>query len=96
MNIIYYIYNVRIISQRREIFAHNVSLTPPLFIEVPVPRQESDRSYICVFLALHFITYEECPALYTSDIIIQFTYFFFSVLKDTNLLVKYNLTLTKL
>ena len=25
------------------------SLTPPFFIEVPVPRQESERSCICVF-----------------------------------------------
>ena len=31
-----------------EIWAHKTSLTPPLFIEVSVPRQESERSCICV------------------------------------------------
>ena len=35
-------------SLRREVWAHKTSLTPPLFIEVPVPSRESDQSCICV------------------------------------------------
>ena len=31
-----------IISLRREIWAHKISLAPQLFIEVPVPSQESE------------------------------------------------------
>ena len=31
-----------------EIWAHKTSLTPPRFIEVPVIRQESERSCTCV------------------------------------------------
>ena len=30
-----------------EIWVNKSNLTPPLFIEVPVPRKESDRSCIC-------------------------------------------------
>ena len=30
-------------------FIHKSGLTPPLFIEVPVPSQKSERSYICWF-----------------------------------------------
>jgi hypothetical protein len=37
-----------IISLRGEIWAHNTSLTPPLFIEVFLPSQESEWSCICV------------------------------------------------
>ena len=37
-----------IISLRGEVWVHKTSLTPPLFIEVPVPSQESERSCICV------------------------------------------------
>ena len=33
----------QIISLRDQIWAHRTSLTPPLFIEVPVPSQESER-----------------------------------------------------
>jgi len=29
-------------------WAHKISLTPPLYIVVPVPSQESERSFICV------------------------------------------------
>ena len=36
------------ISKRGEDWAHKTSLTPPLFIEMPVPIQESERSCICV------------------------------------------------
>ena len=35
-------------KQRREVWSHATALMPPLFIEVPVPRQESERSCICV------------------------------------------------
>jgi hypothetical protein len=37
-----------IISVRVDVWAHNISLTPPLFIEVPIPSQKSARSCICV------------------------------------------------
>ena len=37
-----------IISLRKEILVHIISLTLPLFIEVTLPSQESERSYICV------------------------------------------------
>jgi len=32
---------------RGEVWAHKTSLTPPLFIDAPVPNQESVRLYIC-------------------------------------------------
>ena len=38
----------RLISLSIEVWVHKTSLTPPLFIEVPVPIQESERSCICV------------------------------------------------
>jgi hypothetical protein len=37
-----------IISLKREFRSIELVLTPPLFIEVPVPRQESEQSCICV------------------------------------------------
>ena len=40
-------YNLRLYIKRGGL-AHKTSLTPPLFIEVPVPSQESERSCICV------------------------------------------------
>jgi hypothetical protein len=33
----------RIMSLRVEVWTHKTSLTPPLYIEVPVPSQECDR-----------------------------------------------------
>jgi hypothetical protein len=41
-NLIYTAYDVW------RFWTHKTSLTPPLFIEVPVPCQESERSCICV------------------------------------------------
>ena len=38
----------RITSLRRKIWVHKTSLTPPLVIEVPVPRQECEWS--CIFM----------------------------------------------
>jgi len=38
----------RIISLRGEVWVHQISLTPPLFIEVPISRQECRPSCICV------------------------------------------------
>jgi hypothetical protein len=38
----------RIISLRMEVWAHKISLTPPPFIEMFVPSQESERSCIRV------------------------------------------------
>ena len=35
-------------SLREEVWVHKTSLTPPLFIEVPVPIQENKRSCIWV------------------------------------------------
>ena len=39
---------VCIISLRGKVLVHRTSLTPPLFIEVPVPSQESEQSCISV------------------------------------------------
>ena len=41
-------------SLRRGVWAHNSSLTPPLFIEVPVSSQDIERSCICVLGILIF------------------------------------------
>ena len=38
----------RTISLRGEVWDHKTILTSPLYIEVPVPRQESQRSYIFI------------------------------------------------
>jgi len=40
--------HARIISLIGEVWAHKISLSPPFFIDVPVPSQESERSCICV------------------------------------------------
>jgi hypothetical protein len=40
----------RIISLKGEVRSYKTSLTPRLFIEVPVPSQESKRSCICVLV----------------------------------------------
>ena len=37
-----------IISLLGEVWTHETSLTPPLFIDVSIPSQESERSCICV------------------------------------------------
>ena len=37
-----------IISLKGEVWTHKTNLTSPLFIEVPVPSQECERSCICV------------------------------------------------
>ena len=37
--------------------AHTTSITPPLFIEVPVPIQESERSCICVLRGIDFTSF---------------------------------------
>ena len=36
-------------SWRATVLAHKNTLTPPLFIEMTVPGQTSERSYSCVF-----------------------------------------------
>ena len=41
----------RIISLRGEIWVHEISLTPPPFIEMPVPIKDSVRSCTCVLVA---------------------------------------------
>ena len=48
----------RIILLSGEVWAYETSLTPPLFIEVPVPCQESKRVSICVLMVwmLPFLT----------------------------------------
>ena len=38
-----------IISLRGEMLAHKTSISPPRFIEVPVPSQKIDQSCICVY-----------------------------------------------
>ena len=40
---------------KREVWAHKISLTPPLFIEVHAPSQESERSCICVLWVSIFL-----------------------------------------
>ena len=44
-----------IISLRREVWTHQTSFTPVLFIEVHVPSKESERSRMCVF-SIYFAT----------------------------------------
>ena len=45
----YFLWKHRIISLNGEVWTHKTSSTPPpLFIEVPVPSQESERSCFCV------------------------------------------------
>jgi hypothetical protein len=39
-----------IMSLRVDVWAHKTSLTPPLYIEVPVPSQESEWSRVCVLV----------------------------------------------
>ena len=49
----------RIISPRGQALTHKKSLTPPLFIAVPLPGKENERSCICVLgvsILLHFTT----------------------------------------
>ena len=41
----------RIISLRGEIWVREISLTPPPFIELPVPIKDSERSCTCVLVA---------------------------------------------
>ena len=42
-------------------WAHEITLTLPLFIEVSLPSQESERSCICVFKGVDFPSvYEFC------------------------------------
>ena len=38
----------RIIPLYEDVWAHKTSLTPPLFIELPVPNHESQRLCICM------------------------------------------------
>jgi len=38
----------KLFSLIREVLAHETSLTPPLFLDVPVPSHETKRSFICV------------------------------------------------
>ena len=38
------------ISLRWEVWVRSTSLTPPLYIEMPVPSQTSEPSYLCVLV----------------------------------------------
>jgi hypothetical protein len=38
----------------KAVYVQKMCLTPPLFIEVPVPRHENDRSYVFVFWGIEF------------------------------------------
>ena len=66
-----YLQHDRIIPLRGEVWDHQASLPPPLFIEVPVPSPESERSCICVvgvsicFFLRFFILFWNC-----SDIVL--------------------------
>jgi len=64
----------RFISLRGEIWAHKNSLTPSLFIEVPVPSQECERPCIFVlvvsiFLCFYHFLIELCNS---SDGVVEF------------------------
>ena len=45
--LIYLILIIFIISQRGDVWIQKTSLTPPLFIEVPVPNLESEWGCLC-------------------------------------------------
>jgi hypothetical protein len=44
-------------SLRGDAWAHKTSLTLPLFTEVPVPSQKSERSCICVLEDMDFASF---------------------------------------
>jgi len=44
-----------LISLRKEVWAHQSLLTPPLFIDVPVPSQGNERSCIGVWVSILLI-----------------------------------------
>jgi hypothetical protein len=46
--------NICIIPLRGKVWAHISSFAPPLVIEVPVPRQESEQYCIGVLRGIHF------------------------------------------
>ena len=45
----------RLISLRKEVWAHQSLLTPPIFIDVPVPSQGSERSCIGVWVSILYL-----------------------------------------
>ena len=55
----------------QEINAVQTSLTPPLFIEVPIPIQESERKFVLNVSSLHFA------------MIFQYFFLYFSVYLQT-------------
>ena len=63
----------RVISLRGELWAHKTSLTPPLFIEVSVPSQESERS--CIFVL--FVSILPLSTMFLFDFGVAPTVFFF-------------------
>ena len=63
----------RIISLKGEVRVQRMKLTPPLFIEVYIPRQDSERSCMCVLsyrFLLHFLRFWNC-----SDSVAFFLFF---------------------
>jgi hypothetical protein len=45
-----------------EVWAYKTSLTPPLFIEMHVPRLEIGQSCICVLGVMHmYVRVSDCP-----------------------------------
>ena len=66
-----------IISIRGEGWIYKTSLTPPLFIEVPVPSQESERSCICLLIILTMPLFTILIHVLDLGIVPTVSYFFF-------------------
>ena len=85
----------RIISLRGQVWAHKTSLTPPLFIGVPVPSQKSKRSYIYALgVSIMPLFYDFYIWFWNfSDSVLFFCFFFFFILQKLQL--SYNIILSK-
>jgi len=72
----------RIISLRGEVWTHKTSLTPPLYIEVPVPTEECEWSCICMLGLSNFASIYDLSIGYwnCSDNIVFFVFHFFFLL----------------
>jgi hypothetical protein len=74
--------HVHIITLRGEVWIHKTSLTPPLFIEVSVPRDESERSCICVLgvsILLLFLRFFSIGFLNCSFGVVFFVFHFIEI-----------------
>ena len=67
---------------RVEVWANKTSLTPPLFIEVPVPGHISERSCICVLLGVLILSFSTIFLLDFGTIPIVLYVFVFHLLSE--------------